>query len=287
MTYLNLIRITQWVKNFMIFVTPLAVGNFKTIFSFESAALFICFSLFISSTYIINDIKDIKSDRLHPQKKNRALASGKISINKAKIIFLIQFSLSLICIFIINLNLLILSLGYLTATLLYSYKLKYIKYLDIFTIAALFILRLYIGSYFYGITVSLDLFVVVLFLSILLVTSKKYSIRNNPMISEGKIKNFLIGNYTNENLLFLYYTSSALSSFGLLYWIYDNKYQKILDLKLFNYIIIFLLYEIFLATLYKLTIKNQTEDFAVLVFRSKFLLATTFLIVLIYVFQLN
>jgi len=287
MTYLNLIRITQWVKNFMIFVTPLAVGNFKTIFSFESAALFICFSLFISSTYIINDIKDIKSDRLHPQKKNRALASGKISINKAKIIFLIQFSLSLICIFIINLNLLILSLGYLTATLLYSYKLKYIKYLDIFTIAALFILRLYIGSYFYGITVSPDLFVVVLFLSILLVTSKKYSIRNNPMISEGKIKNFLIGNYTNENLLFLYYTSSALSSFGLLYWIYDNKYQKILDLKLFNYIIIFLLYEIFLATLYKLTIKNQTEDFAVLVFRSKFLLATTFLIVLIYVFQLN
>ena len=285
MTYLNLVRISQWIKNLLIFVTPLAIGNFKVIFKIESVLFFVCFSLFVSSTYIINDIKDLTSDKLHPQKKNRPLASGKISINSAKIIFLIQFAISLFGIFAINSFLIVFALGYLVLTLFYSYKLKYIKYLDIFTISTLFVLRLYIGSYFFDIPVSLDLFIVILFLSILLVTSKKYSIRNNPKISSGEVKNFLLKSYTNKKLLSIYVTSSVLSSFGLLYWIYDNKYQKIFKLDLLNYLFIYLLYIFLIITLYRLTINKKTEDLAVLLFESKILLSIIFLIVFIYLFQ--
>ena len=285
MTYFNLIRVSQWIKNFLIFVTPIAIGNLKAIFKIESVLFFVCFSLFVSSTYIINDIKDLTSDKLHPQKKNRPLASGKISINSAKIIFLIQFAISLFGIFAINSFLIVFALGYLVLTLFYSYKLKYIKYLDIFTISTLFVLRLYIGSYFFDIPVSLDLFIVILFLSILLVTSKKYSIRNNPKISSGEVKNFLLKSYTNKKLLSIYVTSSVLSSFGLLYWIYDNKYQKIFKLDLLNYLFIYLLYIFLIITLYRLTINKKTEDLAVLLFESKILLSIIFLIVFIYLFQ--
>lgn len=285
MTYFNLIRISQWIKNFLIFVTPLTIGNFKVIFKIESVLFFVCFSLFVSSTYIINDIKDLSSDKLHPQKKNRPLASGKISINSAKIIFLIQFVISLFGIFAINSNLITFAFGYLVLTLLYSYKFKYIKYLDIYTIATLFVLRLYIGSYFFDIPVSLDLFIVILFLSILLVTSKKYSIRNNPEINSGQVKNFLLNRYTNKNLLSIYFISSVFSSIGLLYWIYDNKYQKMFNLDLLKYLFIFLLYVLLTFVLYRLTKKQKTEELAVLLYESKLLLSIIILIIFIYLFQ--
>eukprot|EP01034_Spumella_vulgaris_P009412 gene9412-11947_t len=39
----------------------------------------LCFSFSASAVYILNDYKDVESDREHPSKKHRPLASGKIS----------------------------------------------------------------------------------------------------------------------------------------------------------------------------------------------------------------
>lgn len=286
MIYLNLIRISQWIKNLLIFATPIAIGNFKFIFSFKSIIFFISFSLFVSSTYIINDLKDVESDKLHPQKKYRPLASGKISASTAIKIFFVQFLFSLIIIFIIDSKLLVLSLGYLTLTLLYTYKFKYKKYFDILTIAILFLSRLYIGSFFFNIPVSSDLFIVVFFLSIVLVTSKKYSIRNNAHIRGGKVHNFLISSYTNRTLLVIISISSVMSSLGMLYWIFDKKYFQIVDSALISYFLIFFLYEILLFILFRLTKKQKTEDFSELLYESKLLKSLIISIMVLYIFQI-
>lgn len=286
MTYFSLIRVNQWIKNLLIFATPLAIGNLNLIFSLETVFFFLSFSMFVSSTYIINDIVDVESDRLHPQKRNRPIASGKISTDLAKIIFLLQFLGSLIGIFTINSKIIILALSYLVITSLYTYKLKYKKYLDIIAIATLFALRIYVGSYFFNIPVSLDLFIVIFFLSVLIVASKKYSIRNNPKIQNVKIKSFLLSSYTNRNLLAIFHLSSILSSLGLLYWILDNKFLQIINLDLIIYFLIFLLYVLLLYTLYSLTIKQKTEELVVTLFDSKSLLVLIFLIIFIYIYQI-
>ena len=73
MTYFSLIRVNQWIKNLLIFATPLAIGKLNLIFSLETVLFFLSFSMFVSSTYIINDIVDVESDRLHPQKRNKEI----------------------------------------------------------------------------------------------------------------------------------------------------------------------------------------------------------------------
>ena len=79
MEYLKLIRIKHWIKNFLIFVPMLCARALSLNNIYVVLLGFFSFCFASSFIYIINDIKDIEKDRLHPIKKSRPLASGKIS----------------------------------------------------------------------------------------------------------------------------------------------------------------------------------------------------------------
>ncbi len=77
----RLMRPRQWIKNFAIFAAITFGGSLFDLSLLQKALLgFACFCAVASSTYIINDIFDIKKDRLHPFKRFRPLAKGDISI---------------------------------------------------------------------------------------------------------------------------------------------------------------------------------------------------------------
>ena len=84
MEILKLLRAHQWLKNFFVFL-PIFFGN--QILNKESLLLttltFFAFSILSSSIYCLNDIMDVEMDRLHPEKKNRPIAKGTISISAA------------------------------------------------------------------------------------------------------------------------------------------------------------------------------------------------------------
>ena len=89
--YFGLIRPKQWLKNFFVFAPILFAGqllNFDLMF--KNIIAFIAFCFVSSSVYIINDISDIESDRVHKKKRFRPLASGEISIKQAKIFFILS-----------------------------------------------------------------------------------------------------------------------------------------------------------------------------------------------------
>ena len=79
--YLKLFRVKHWFKNLLIFV-PLFFS--KMLFDYtmlmKTIYGFFAFSLLASSIYVINDMHDVEKDRLHPVKRQRPLASGKISL---------------------------------------------------------------------------------------------------------------------------------------------------------------------------------------------------------------
>src|ERR1700758_4593948 len=94
---IRLIRPHQWVKNLLIFAPPFFGGAF-----FIDGGLFLkmvqaffAFSFASSTGYIINDLSDVRADRLHPQKKSRPIASGRVSIGQATILVLLTFALSI------------------------------------------------------------------------------------------------------------------------------------------------------------------------------------------------
>ena len=88
--YLKLLRVEQWVKNLFVFGPLFFSGNFfHQNLLLQSFFAFIVFSLTASSIYIVNDYMDIESDKKHPEKKNRPLASGAISKPTAVGIFVL------------------------------------------------------------------------------------------------------------------------------------------------------------------------------------------------------
>ena len=87
--YLKLLRVEQWVKNLFVFTPLFFSGNIlHSDLLLGSAFAFIIFSITASSIYILNDYMDIEADSKHPEKCKRPLASGAISKNSAKILFL-------------------------------------------------------------------------------------------------------------------------------------------------------------------------------------------------------
>lgn len=158
MQTLILLRIHQWIKNFLVFLPlifilsntqkySLAFLNTNTILNLFLA--FFQFCTISSAVYIFNDIKDVQSDRLHPTKKFRPLASNKISINTAMGILISLLLVTFIVPQIFswsNTNISIIVAGYLLINIFYTFYLKNIALLDISCIAAGLLLRFIAGS---------------------------------------------------------------------------------------------------------------------------------------------
>lgn len=175
-SYLKLIRVHQWIKNFFIFAPIFFSFSFYDTEAIINASLaFIGFCCVASSIYIINDWRDIEADRQHPKKKLRPLASGVISISSALILCLLLMAIG-IGIYILVLksiaatNLLI---GYFILNLAYCFKLKQISIVDISIVAIGFVIRLFIGSYATGITLSYWIIILTFLLALLLVVGKR------------------------------------------------------------------------------------------------------------------
>ena len=121
--WLKQIRIHQWLKNILLFVPLLVSGLYFNPFFFTLSVLgFFSLSFLASSTYIINDLLDLNSDRAHIRKKFRPIANGSISIKDSLSIALLLFVSAYGIAIFININFFIALTAYLFLTLLYSFK---------------------------------------------------------------------------------------------------------------------------------------------------------------------
>jgi 4-hydroxybenzoate polyprenyltransferase len=148
MIYLKQIRVYQWIKNILIFLPLLMAHKISEPILFVDAIIaFFAFSFTASFVYVLNDLVDLPSDRKHPRKKNRPLASGKIPILHGAIIspFLLLIGILLSVLFLSNEFLYIL-IAYLIITSLYSFVLKKIYILDIIVLSILYTIRLIAGA---------------------------------------------------------------------------------------------------------------------------------------------
>ncbi len=140
------VRPRQWIKNFALFAGLLFSGklnNSESLITILFAFLIFCAAS--SATYVLNDIFDIKRDRLHPFKSKRPIAAGLISIPFALVLVVVLIFGSLFFAFKISPSFFLAVFGYLALQLLYSSYLKSVILLDVMAIAAGFVLRVYAG----------------------------------------------------------------------------------------------------------------------------------------------
>jgi len=145
--WLKALRIHQWVKNGLIFA-PLALAHQifdQTKFAAVGLA-FLAFSLCASSVYLLNDLLDLGADRMHPTKRLRPFAAASLPLEQGivAIPFLLAAGFSL-AVYVDLPFAAVLGVYYLV-TLAYSLDLKRRALLDVFTLAALYTLRILAGA---------------------------------------------------------------------------------------------------------------------------------------------
>lgn len=219
--YLKLLRIKHWLKNGLVLL-PLFFG--KSIFNlnkiFFVLIAFIIFSFISSIVYIINDINDIEADRNHPKKKNRPLASGKVSIKNAILVLILLMILSISLIIYLynkttNIFIILIPLLYLILNILYSTKLKHIPIIDVAVLVSGFVLRVYYGGIASNIEISSWLYLMIMFGSFYLGFGK----RRNEMKHNNTRK--VLKYYNKEFLDKNMYVSLGLSIISYSLWCVD------------------------------------------------------------------
>ncbi len=144
---LKTMRPRQWPKNAFIFGALVFDGKlFHPTDFLRTLAGFLLFCLISSTTYIFNDLLDVESDRQHPTKRNRPIASGKLPIRIAIIAGIVLTLTALVLGYLLAWQFDLVMLVYFALMLAYSKWLKHIPVLDVLIIATGFVLRVHAGT---------------------------------------------------------------------------------------------------------------------------------------------
>ncbi|MEP1471066.1 MAG: UbiA family prenyltransferase [Halieaceae bacterium] len=170
------IRVQQWLKNLLLFAPVLAAHRITETQSLGLLIVaFFAFSFVASATYLVNDLLDLESDRLHPRKKSRLLAAGLISIPKAILMAAGLLSSGLFLGYFISDSFFLCLIIYLFITCTYSLILKRVTLLDCMVLAVLYTLRIIAGAAAIGMGLSFWLLAFSAFLFTSLALIKRYA----------------------------------------------------------------------------------------------------------------
>lgn len=169
------LRPRQWTKNLLLFAGLLFTLDQKHAGAdFGRAALgFVLFSLLSSVVYLINDLLDRDSDRRHPKKCRRPIASGELSPRAAGTAAFVLGAVSLVLSFRLSLPFGLVALIYFGLTAWYSLLLKHVVIVDVMTVAAGFVLRAIAGAVVIGVLISPWLIQCTAMLALFLALSKR------------------------------------------------------------------------------------------------------------------
>lgn len=199
--YLKLMRPKHYIKNLLIFFPIIFSSNLLNLNLLISTIMaFFAFSLSTSIVYIVNDIRDKERDKLHEKKKDRPIASEKVSVKNAIILAICLFFISLL--FQIGATSEVTHASYLyilvyiIINLFYSFGLKNVPLLDITILVSGFLIRVLYGASITEISVSNWLYLTIISAAFYLGLGKR---RNEIKKSGTKSREVL--KYYNENFL--------------------------------------------------------------------------------------
>jgi decaprenyl-phosphate phosphoribosyltransferase len=190
---LRLLRPKQWIKNLFV-LAPLI---FSGLFTRESSTLLALFATLLfcvaaSMVYVFNDLADRHIDALHPVKRfTRPLASGAVSVGAARALLAMLGALLLLGSYV-SIPLVGVLLAYILLNVLYSSWLKRVPVVDIFCVAAGFVLRVYAGAVVIDVPLSSWMLITTLSIALYLAAIK----RRDELEVQGDGARAVLGQYT-------------------------------------------------------------------------------------------
>lgn len=245
MALLQLMRPKHWTKNIFLFAAlifgqkltdPVAVG--------AAIGGFICFCLAASAGYIFNDIIDREADRLHPEKRNRPLAAGVVSIGSAVVASALCAAAALAGSLALGRSFAAVVLLYIVLVALYSLLLKQVLILDCIVISIGFCLRAIAGAEAVGVFISPWLIVCTFALCLFLAFSKRLAELTQLRQDSESFRKTLAG-YTPELLAHMVDVTSGLAVVCFLLYAMDERTLRLFGTSNLVYTTPFVLYCVF------------------------------------------
>jgi 4-hydroxybenzoate polyprenyltransferase len=206
--FVRLLRPRQWAKNAFVLAPLIFSGTFRDPRAVASSlAAFLLFCITASTGYVFNDMVDAAADAAHPVKaRTRPVASGDMPLAWARGIFVAGVVITLAA-FAWSPATALVALIYLLLNIAYSLKLKRIPVVDIFALAAGFVLRVYAGAAAIPVPVSSWMLVTTLSLALYLAVIK----RRQELVDSGPSSRAVLASYSLP-LLDRYAETAALSA---------------------------------------------------------------------------
>ena len=228
MKFLRIMRPSHWTKNVFVFAALIfgqkLSGTPDEVFSAlaSTAGAFLAFSLAASAIYIFNDIIDRGIDSLHPEKKQRLIAAGAVSVNSALITSILCTAAAIAVGLIVAHGLVIIILAYIMLMIFYSLCLKNMMILDCVVIATGFCLRAIAGAVVIGVFISPWLVICTFALCLFLAFGKRRSEIARLGRQSESFRQTLAG-YTPELLAHMLDVTSGLAIVCFLLYAMDDR----------------------------------------------------------------
>jgi len=170
---LESMRPRQWAKNLFVFAGLLFAQKLFTPLAVVALAAFVIFCALSGAIYLINDVADREKDRLHPRKRERPVASGRLSVPAAVASAVTLIVLALGAGLLISWPFAAVAAAYAGLLILYSAWLKHVVIVDVLVVASGFVLRAVGGAVAIGVEISGWLLICTILLALFLALGKR------------------------------------------------------------------------------------------------------------------
>jgi decaprenyl-phosphate phosphoribosyltransferase len=221
-------RPRQWVKNVLVTTAPLAAGRlFDPGVLSRTGLAFVAFCLVSATVYLVNDVRDVEEDRLHPRKRFRPIAAGELRPRTALVLAAITAVLGLALAFSVALPLGITLVIYVALQILYSAFLKHLPVVDLAMVASGFLLRAIAGGVATGIPLSQWFLLVAAFGSFFMVAGKRYS--EMKAIGGGAGTRRSLTRYSESYLRFAWMLAAVMVLISYSLWAFTTGSRGIME----------------------------------------------------------
>ena len=218
-------RPRQWLKNVLVFAAPLAAGAlFERDVLVPSLIAFAAFCLMSSATYLVNDLRDVESDRAHPTKRARPIAAGQLSPGLAMAAAVVLAVAALGLALWVNVGLFGVLLAYAVFTLSYSLFLKHEPVVELALLSMGFLLRAIAGGVAAELPISRWFLIVAGFGSLFMAAGKRFSELEQSIRAgngSGEHARRSLAGYTPAYLRFVWGTAAAVTITAYCLWAFE------------------------------------------------------------------
>lgn len=221
------VRPRQWIKNVALYAPLIFTGYLfqKGAFGLVTQAALV-FVILSSTTYIFNDLIDVKADRLHPYKKKRPIASGELPVHIAIFSLITGVIVGLFWAHSLNSYFFISCLVYLGVQILYTGYLKRVAIMDVIVIAFGYLIRVYAGAFVISAHMDVWFLLTVISISLFLAVGKRRGEMTMLMSRGEKVTTREALKRYTEKLLDIY-TSMFATSTWITYALFTFNHPKI------------------------------------------------------------